>query len=474
MKPKNSSINPITAVLIGAGNRGLDTYGTLALQNPDLMKFVAVAEPITQRRKKFAKNHDINPNMCFENWESLFRMNKIAQAAVICTQDQYHTEPVLKALRIGYDVLLEKPMANTLEDCQSLVQTAESSGKILQICHVLRYTPFYSKIKEIIDSGKIGKVTNISMRENVSYFHYAHSFIRGNWANREKSSPMILAKCCHDLDLLYWFVGSKPVNLSSFGSMTHFGKKNTPDKNVPERCTDGCSVSDSCLYYAPRIYVTIHPFLHIIQKKGNRINRGIASLALKHPKVFSRLKKLIPRFRAIDNYSGWPINVITDNYTIEGKIKALKEGPYGRCVYKVDDHNVVDHQVVSIEFENNTTGTLAMHGHSHEEGRTIRLDGTKGTLIGEFLFSGESLRHYDSLTGEIEEINISHDSSGHGGGDLGILRAFVEQIRSPSSSTTKTNFTSAQSSLESHLMAFAADKARLEKRLVSMDEFRNN
>ncbi len=460
---------PVTAVLIGAGNRGLDVYGEFAFKNPDLLRFMAVAEPKQVRRVKFVQRHQIREENSFNGWEDLFQKEKLAQTAIITTQDQLHAEPTLLALEKGYDVLLEKPMAASIDECKLLVNKAEEVEKKLQICHVLRYTPFFTKIHQIIQSGRIGNVVNISLRENVSYFHYAHSFIRGNWHNREKSSPMILAKCCHDLDILYWLMGVKPIKISSFGSLTHFGSDSAPE-GVPYRCTDGCSAAETCLYYAPRVYIDIVPILWIAKKGGSRMTRSIAGLSLAHPKFIDRLSKIIRPLRQVKEYSGWPINVITEDFSTQGRLKALQEGPYGKCVYQVDDHNVVDHQVVNIEFEDESTANLTMHGHSYEEGRTIRIDGTKGTIKGQFLLSGDYLVVYDSLTGKKEVILSSGISkSDHGGGDDGLMHAFVKMIKGQGD---EQPLTSGRASLESHLMAFAADKARLEKRMIDMEEMR--
>ncbi|MFX1513576.1 MAG: Gfo/Idh/MocA family protein [Promethearchaeota archaeon] len=459
----------VTAVCVGAGNRGLDVYGEFALRNPDLLRFLAVAEPNTNRRKKFVNQHRIPENNSFDSWVSLFQEKKFAQTAIIATPDKFHFEPTLAALDMGYDVLLEKPMATTIEECKLLVKKAEQLEKRLQICHVLRYTPFFSQIHQIVQSGRIGQVVNISLRENVSYFHYAHSFIRGNWHNREKSSPMILAKCCHDLDILYWLVGAKPVKISSFGSLTHFGPIKVSE-GVPDRCTDGCPISETCLYFAPRIYIDIIPLLRIARKGGTRLTRLITNLALTHPKSVNRLSKIIPPLRQVREYHGWPVNVITEDFSIEGRLNALQEGPYGKCVYKVDDHDVVDHQVVNIEFENECTASLIMHGHSYEEGRTIRIDGTKGTVKGQFLLSGDYLVLHDSLSGKKEVlVQTGRTDSNHGGGDDGLMHAFVKLI---SGQKGREPLTSARASLESHLMAFAADKARLENQIVNMNEIR--
>ncbi|UCG02876.1 MAG: Gfo/Idh/MocA family oxidoreductase [Candidatus Heimdallarchaeota archaeon] len=457
----------ITAVMIGAGNRGKDVYGQYALDHPHELKFIAVAEPHSVRRNQFARAHFIPSSGQYETWEDLLQ-SKIAEAAFICTQDRKHTAPALKALNLGYNVLLEKPMATKIDECILLTKKAEEVKKQLRIAHVLRYTPFFQKIYEIIQSGQIGDVITIDHRENVSYWHMAHSFVRGHWAKEKSSSPMILAKSCHDLDILYWLVGSSPRIISSFGSLTHFKPDNAPS-GATKRCLDGCNSIDSCKYYAPRIYIDIIPLLRIAQIGGSRKVHFIANLALKHPRIFSKLKGL-PLFRQVDAYQGWPVSTITEDLSIEGKWNALRNSPYGSCVYFADS-DVVDHQVTIIEFENSVTATFTMHGHSHLEGRTIRIDGTKGTLIGEFLASGERIIFYNHLK-ETEDIIFNkkmQSRSGHGGGDLGLVESFIKSLHEE----TKEPLTSASASLESHIMAFAAEEARLTDNTIKMDEFKN-
>ncbi|MHA1418549.1 MAG: Gfo/Idh/MocA family oxidoreductase [Candidatus Heimdallarchaeaceae archaeon] len=452
----------LKAIVIGAGDRGADIYGNYALRHPQDIKIIAVAEPIEKRRNIFKQKHEVKEENCFTTWEEILAKEKFADIAVITTQDKMHFEPAILAMERGYDVLLEKPMAISIHDCKKLVEVSEKTGKILQIGHVLRFTEFFSRIKEIISSGKIGKVVNISLRENVSSFHYAHSYIRGHWRNREEASPMILAKSCHDLDILYWFIGSKAKKISSFGSQTFFGKHNQP-KGAPDRCIEGCPVSDSCLYYAPRIYIDIEPLLQASSKGGSKFDKFMSKTILKFP----NLKKLNV-FKKVQEYKGWPVNVISDDLSYAGKMKALKETNFGKCVYVIDDHTVVDHQIVNIEFENKVTASFTLHGFSNEEGRTLRIDGTKGTIVGEFLISGENIKLFDAHSGKETLIYQAGIISGHGGGDDRLMSAFILSVKTQ----TKESLSEAREALESHLMAFASDISRLEERVVEMKELR--
>jgi predicted dehydrogenase len=414
--------NPISAVMVGAGNRGYYAYGPYALQHPEQIRFTAVVDPHDARRHRFAQAHAIAAEQQFRSWDELYTHGRIADALFNCTLDRQHLESTLPALELGYDVLLEKPMAPTLEGNVRLVRRAEACGSLLMICHVLRYTNFFAKLHEILASGRLGEIITVEHRENVVYWHMAHSFVRGNWRNSQLESPMILAKCCHDLDILFWNLG--PVTrLNSFGSLIHYRAENAPE-GAPLRCTDGCPVADDCPWYAPRLYLRD------------------------------------------DGYTGWPISVISEDPSLEARRQALETGPYGRCVYHCNN-NVVDHQTVNMEFESGATGVLFMHGHSHEEGRTMRYDGTRATLRGKFGV-GSRIEIHDHLTGRIEEIDVDAGGSGHGGGDYGIMQSFVQAAHNRDGALT-----TARESLESHLLAFAAEEARVEGSIIAMDAYRH-
>ncbi len=463
---------PISAILIGAGFRGV-TYGGYALENPEKLNFIAVAEPFQRRREQFAMDHNISSENMYISWKEVLSREKFADIVVICTPDQMHIEPTLMALEKGYDILLEKPMAHTLEDCIKIVRKVEETGRILGVCHVLRYTDFFQTIFHTIKSGRLGEVINFSHRENIGYYHFAHSYVRGNWANRDKSSPMILAKCCHDLDLLYWFMGSLPKEISSTGDLMHFTKDNAPE-GAPKYCIEGCPIEDTCLYYAPRIYIDIEPIIQIVNKSNRGFYKFIVNLRKNHLKLLTFLSKFISLLKRLRYWRDWPVNYLYENepedYSDEAKRRILKTNPYGRCVYQADN-NVVDHQLVNIKFENGSTANLCVHGFSPYEGRTLRIDGQKGTLIGEFMAYGEKLTFLDPLNGKEEiiyEKELDVSGAQHGGGDYQLLDAFIEDLTTES----KNPLTNAREVLESHIMAFAADKARVSNKVIDMERFR--
>lgn len=412
----------ITAVLIGAGDRGMENLAPYALRNPLELAFKAVAEPVQERREAFKKRYNLPREMCFSGWEELLERPRMADAAIICTGDRLHFQPAIRALEQGYHLLLEKPMAPTPEECIILGETAAKLGRVVAICHVLRYTSFFSKLKELLDQNVIGRLIAIQHNENIGYYHFAHSYVRGNWRNEKESSPIILAKSCHDMDILLWLAGADCTKIASFGELTHFKKENAP-AGAPPRCLDGCPAYVDCPYYAPRIYLT--------------------------------------------EYTGWPVSVISMDPSLAARIKALKEGPYGRCVYHCDN-DVLDHQVVNMEFENGVTAAFTMSAFTKDISRTIKLMGTRGEIRG--AFDKDEIEILTFHDGCREVIHLDKSVYGHGGGDDGLMREFVRLLRE---GNNREALTSAKVSIQSHLMAFAAEKSRLENRVVYMREWEN-
>lgn len=461
-------MKPITALLFGAGDRGMNAYAPYALQHPDQIRFIGVAEPDHFRRERFAKIHSIPKEQCFETWENALAQGKIADVVINCTQDKMHYPSGMGALQAGYDMLLEKPICTTLSESIELVRTAEENKRLLQVCHVLRHTDFFSRIHQIVNSGNLGEIVTISHRENVSSWHMAHSYVRGNWRRDSDSAPMILAKSCHDMDLLYWIIGRRTRRLNSFGSLRHFRVENAP-AGAPKRCLDGCPVEDSCPFYAPSVYIDLYPIKFGLSQSSNWLYRFIGRVSLRSPGLIKFLSKFIPLLKGLTEYSGWPRSTVSyppqDTQVI---LQALQEGPYGRCVYHCDN-NVVDHQVVSMEFEGGISGTFTMHGHSHEEARTLRIDGSQATLLAKFGFNSSFIEVHRHRNMEVERINFPNnvETAGHGGGDFGIMKDFVHAIQTQSQVGA-----SARDSLESHIMAFAAEESRLRGEVIDMEMYR--
>ncbi len=409
--------------MIGAGNRGWRVYGEYARQHPGELRFVAVVEPDEGRRERFAELHGLGPECQFSSWEELIAKPRLAAAAINATLDRTHHPSTLALLEAGYEVLLEKPIAATPEDCLELVRAAERLGRSLQISHVLRYAPFFRTIYDVVRSGELGDVVAVDWRENLVYWHYAHSFVRGNWRNSSTTGPMLLTKCCHDLDLLVWLFGTCE-RIASFGEQRYFTSSQVGPE-VPARCLDGCPRAEVCLYYAPRLYLD----------------------------------------RLAENPDNFTVAAITLDHTERGVLHALEVGPYGRCVYRCDN-DAVDHQVTTLRFAGGQSVSLTMQGASHVEGRTVRIDGMRATLLANE--ARNEIAVVDHATGNSRSIEPPPVLGGHGGGDWGLIRAFVAAMRGQRQDV----LTSARESVESHLLAFAAEEARLTGTVVDMASYR--
>ena len=420
---ERKQMKPVTSILIGAGLRGGYVYSQYALDYPNEFKIVAVAEPDPERREIFSKKHNIPKELQFKSYKDLLKKDKIADCAMVCTQDQMHFEPVIMALKKGYHVLCEKPMSPYKDEIIKMGKVAKEYDRILSICHVLRYSPFFSKIKALLVENKIGRLMTIQHIEEVGYWHHAHSFVRGNWRNSEESSPMILQKCCHDMDILLWLADSSCKKISSFGNLSYFSKENAPD-GAPPYCMDGCAHYDECPFYAPRFYL----------EHSKAIEDGL-------------------------------IYAVTDYTDSEHIIDALKKGPYGRCVFH-SDNTVVDHQTVEIEFCNQVTASFLMTAFTNKCARRIRLMGTKGEIKGDMEAGIIELTEFINGTNEI--IKLHTPTKGHSGSDMNMMKDFVRII-----GEGRKGKTNADISVESHLMALAAEEARLKDVVVDFKQYIN-
>ena len=409
-------MQPISAVVLGAGSRG-SIYAGYAKEHPKELKIVAIAEPRRDRLDALADEVDVPSEHRYGSWEDLLAQPKLADCAFICTLDDDHIAPALKAMELGYHLLLEKPMSNKEAECRTIVETARKTGRTLAVCHVLRYTPFYMTLKALIEQGEVGQVTTINQIENVGYWHQAHSFVRGNWRNTKETSPMILQKSCHDMDIILWLMGKNCLRVQSFGSLRHFTPENAP-AGAAKRCLDGCRHVDTCPYSAPKLYMDMER-------------------------------------------TGWPVDVITTDMTLEGRRKALEEGPYGRCVYHCDN-DVVDRQVVNLEFEGGGVATFTMTGLSADFFRELKIFGTEGQIKAN-MGTKEIVLHRFGEEPKVIPVDMGLEASGHGGGDYGIMQDFLSILRDGGESRT-----SAEISLQSHLICFAAEKSRAENIVVTL------
>jgi predicted dehydrogenase len=417
---------PLTLACIGCGARA-QTYTQLAARHPDRFRIVAGADPVPQRVEKLRRISGQAAFRGFADAGALLAAGRLADVAIVATQDQYHYEHCRGALGLGYHVLLEKPIATRLDEALEIGRMARAAGRRVMVCFVLRFAAFYRKVKAILDSGVLGELVSIQANEGVMPWHQAHSFVRGHWAVVGRSSPMILSKCCHDADIVHWLVGRRCRRISSFGSLGQFRPDRAPT-GAPARCTDGCPAAASCPYDAHRYAGDQRvPWLGMVYDRAEE-----ASAA-----------------EIVD----W-----------------LRTSPWGRCVYRCDN-DAVDHQVLAMEFEGGVTGTFTMT--AFERGRHIELYGTRGVLKG-----GETYRNHFGThlvffphEGEPVRYTVQAEDGGyelHGGGDAGLVNALYGEMTQPDDQPLAAGL---ESTLHSHVLAFGAEAARSTGRAVDLAEF---
>lgn len=417
----------LTAIIIGAGDRGT-TYAIHMSGMKDKFDVVGVAEPKEGRRNRIKEMFSIPEERCFEDYNDLLALGKIADIAVIATMDRDHYIPTMKAIELKYDLLLEKPVSPDPKECLEISEFANKNGVKVLVCHVLRYTPFFNKIKDLIDEGKLGDIISITHEECVGNVHQSHSFVRGNWGNSVRSSFMLLQKSCHDMDILQWLIGKKCKKVQSFGTLTYFTEKNAP-KGAPERCIDGgCPINDTCPYNSVKLYY------------DDKDNSWFRCASTGKPK---------PTDEDVEN--------------------ALRTTQYGKCVFKCDN-DVVDHQTVNLLFEDDITVSFSMVAFN-KGGRFIHIMGTKGELRGA-IDGNKGIEFYDFETKEHTEIPIVGKdgvTGGHAGGDKGIVEALYDLI---ALNERRKSVSEIGVSCDNHLIVFAAEKARKSGTIIDLDEFK--
>lgn len=411
----------VNLLVIGAGGRGYG-YSRIAVKELRSARIAGVAEPHAERRERMARDFDVPKENVFNDWREAAKRPRMADAVLICTLDALHEAPALAFIKLGYHVLLEKPMAPSEEACKRIVAAAKKSGKLFAVCHVLRYTEYTQQVKRVLDSGLLGEVASIQHLEPVAHWHQAHSFVRGNWRNEAESTFMLLSKSCHDVDWISYMMQSRCRSVGSFGSLLHFRRECQP-AGAGERCV-ACGVERRCPYSAIRIY--LEPV-----RKGRK---------------------------------GWPMDVVAPDPTPGKILAALETGPYGRCVYACDN-DVVDNQVVNFSFEGGKTGVFTMTAFSDAGDRQTRIFGTHGELWGDSRY----IRTREFLTGKVRRIDTRAAAGnilgGHGGGDGGLMYAFLNAILKDDPSLILSG---PDETLETHRIAFAAERARRENRVVDL------
>ena len=405
-------INPgkaITAITCGAGNRG-NVYGNFAVTYPDQLDIIGVAEPIAFRNERYAKKHNIEAGNRFNTWEDIFKRPKFADAVIITTPDNLHYGPCMAALEKGYDVLLEKPISPSEKECREILALAKKKGRIVAVCHVLRYAPYFMKLKEMMHNGSIGQIISVQHLEPIHHIHMSHSYVRGNWHNSKETTPIILAKSCHDLDIIKWMLDKHCTHMSTHGDEKWFRKENAPEGSTA-RCTDGCKVEGECPYSAKKIYFDKRQWLHHFDLPEDKSKHG---------------------------------DVI---------MEYLKNSNYGKCVYR-SNNDQPDHYTTNMLFEDNITVSFSMEAFTSYDGRRTRVMGSLGDIVGDM----NSFKHTDFRTGKVTE--WKQETDGHGGGDWRLVADWIQAVSQQNPALLSSTI---DASIESHVMGFAAEKSRKEK-----------
>ena len=413
---RTSETKPVTIVAIGAGNR-TNKYLEYAIRNPDRMKLVGVAELNDIRRHAVASKFGLKPEECFADYERFFENPVPADAILIGTPENMHFEPCMKAIEAGYNVLLEKPIAQSLPECCRIAEAARRKGVIVGVCHVLRYHPYFIKIKEIVDSGQLGEIISISHLAAVGLDRTTHGFVRGMWRREEITNPMLISKCCHDIDFLLWLTGAHCRSLSSFGSLRWFRAENAP-AGAGRRCLD-CAIESACPFSARDLYYVRRDWVANFD---------------------------VPEGKTLD----------------ETILEELRTGMYGRCVYHCDN-DVVDHQLLALEMEGEVTVSLSMEMFTADDFRKTHVRLTGGEIDGdERTLRVRRFRGGDERTYDFSDIV---GQPFHAGADLHLIGDFIRALRDPG----YPFLTTIEDSIESHRICYDAERSRRTGTTIRVD-----
>ncbi|MCL2752071.1 MAG: Gfo/Idh/MocA family oxidoreductase [Firmicutes bacterium] len=398
--------------ILGFGARGSLYAGLFQEIGAEL---TAVCEIRPDRLGKAGRLYELPKDKLFLSDEVFVSKGKLGDLCVVATQDGQHKGHALMALDAGYDLLLEKPIATTFEDCSAIFERAKATGRRVFICHVLRYAPFFTLIKQELNTGAYGKIATVNLTENIAYWHFAHSFTRGNWSVVPPSAPIILAKTCHDLDIICWLAGAECKAVSSMGSLGFYTRESAPLGSA-DRCLD-CSVKMDCPYDAERFYIT------------DGFDKG---------------------------RTGWPIDTLCEEPTREKLSEALKTGPYGRCVWKCGN-NSADRQVVNMGFAGGMTAHLTATAFSKDCYREIHVHCEKGEIFGSMADDILTCNIYGGVSKKIDvRQHAANGLAGHGGGDA----LLVKDIAAIYGGGRGASLTSIENSMQSHAIGFAAEASR--------------
>lgn len=424
----------IKAVVVGYGNRG-QVYADYSLDCPNELKITAIVDPNEFKLKEAKERYGLKDDELFKSFDDFLKAKIDCDIVINSTMDELHYKVAMQILENGYDMLIEKPIVPDKKELFDIKKLAEKKGAKVFVCHVLRYTPFYKTIKEILLSGEIGEIMTMEMNEHVCRQHYLASYDRGKWNSEEKcGSGFLLAKCCHDLDIMCWLNNlSSPSEVVSLGGRYEFVKERMP-KDASEFCYE-CKYERTCRYSALREYLefNVMPFL-----------------------VWDKLNKPL------------------DEITTEEKKEFLKHDNYGRCAY-IAGGNIVDRQNLIVKFANGSQGSFTLVGGTTKADRYIHIVGESGEIEGKIQEGLITVRKYDpnpaNFYGTERVIDVNGEVvnnarfGGHNGGDFAIMKDLVNYLNGDKSSVSITTL---GDSVNGHLCVFAAEESRKSGKVVNI------
>lgn len=425
----------IELAILGYGDRS-SRYADYAILHPDQLGIIAVIDVNPLKLQQAKEKFNLSDDQLFLSLDEFLAKDIVCDAVINGTMDQIHYETTIKLLNKKYNLLLEKPITADVDELLEIERLAKQNNCKIVVCHVLRYTPFYSNIKKIIDSGELGKIVNIQMNEHVWHGHFVNSYVRGKWRSEKLcGSGLLLAKCCHDTDLMCWLNDNTvPENVSSFGSKNFFTEENAPEGST-KYCYQ-CPHNKECMFDAYKFQIE---------------------------------KDFIPFYTWAD------INKPLDEITLEEKVEFLKKDTYGQCVFRTD-MDIVDRQCVSVSFKNGSIGTLNMIGGTTKAGRHLHVICEMGEIVGYIEENKYTVRWYDKdqvcmeeKTVCLEDIANDEDNSvaGHYGGDYYIMKDFVAFLNGLETSVSTTVI---EDSINGHLVCYSAEKSRKENVVVNLEK----
>ena len=422
---KKNDAKPMRMAVIGAGSRGR-AYSKYSEITDKKLEIVAVADIDREKLQIFSEIYNIPKELQFCSGEELLKAKLDVDTILIATPDRTHVKFAIDFSDAGYNIILEKPIGIDLDEVNTISNIVRThKEQLFGICHVLLYTPLTKKIKTILDSGSVGEIVSIQHLEPIGYWHYVHSYVRGNWRREDTSSPLLLAKSCHDIDWIMHIMQEDVENVSSFGSLNYFHERSKPEK-ASDRCIN-CPLEETCSFSAKKFYMNL-------LKNGD--------------------------FK-------WPLDVVINEFTEEALDYALRVGPYGRCVYSCDN-TVVDNQVVNIQFKNRKTANFSVIAFSDVAFRQTRIFCTNGMIETD----GKEIKVFSFQNNSWETITVFSSgvtaAAGHGGGDFGFMEAYISAWQRDDYHII--NKRTLEGCL-SHKVVFAAEESRLSSSVITVSDF---